>query len=125
MEGEVGPRPSLKADIRLIVYSFIPLKETIKTLSLLSKEERNNLKEPSKELDSRNFIIQLNKTTWPQCMLHEDRMEQFMKSICDVLSYSSNITIHYFFDKDNFKCAEHGLDRQMAIFLALLPDRFN
>ena len=55
--------PFLTKFIRLWIYSFFDFKSALKTLSLLSKQERQNLKQSAIARNGKKFPIYLNGDT--------------------------------------------------------------
>ena len=73
--------PALTKYLRLYIYSFVDLETTIKAISKLSKDERQNLKKSAIAREGKKFIVKLHDLYWREGLNRVDGVLQFYEKI--------------------------------------------
>ena len=61
----------LPKHVRLVVYNYLSAKETFLKIALLSKKERESLKESAIAREGKVFELTLTEVNRPTCLLDE------------------------------------------------------
>ena len=71
-------REKLTKFLRLTIYNFLNIRDTIK-VSRVSKNERQSMEESEIAKEGKSFVLNLDKDSRPQCLLHDDRVGKYVK----------------------------------------------
>ena len=116
--------PRLTKHIRLVVYCYLDNGTTLHKISVLSKPERNSLKESSLAREGKELVLVINESNWTECLLHHNRLQQFMRNIEIKLCFCEMLSLSFEFERGH-SCQEHKLSQQVAFFISMLPERFD
>ena len=116
--------PHLPKHIRLFVYCYLDNGTMLHKISVLSKQERQFLKESHLAREGKVLNLVVNETNWPECLLHQNRLHEFMRNIEIKLCFCEVLSISLEFEKGH-SCPEHKLSQQVAFFISMLPERFD
>lgn len=106
-----------------MVYKYLKLYETMFKISLLSKCERENLKDSAIVNEGRDFIYTIHDAEWLNCVLHADLLQRTLDKMQHLLSLTEKISIDIALSR--WSCPSHNLGEAVGHFIASLPDKFS
>ena len=109
--------------LRLEVYSFLTLKETVKKAACLSKQEREELKQSEIARTNKTFTLTINNQSRPQCLLYDDRLEQFYRRIETRVQLTDKLSIEVESNLQNY--SDEMIGEELALFFNKLPVRID
>ena len=104
------------------------INTTLKTLSLLSKNERESLKKSHIARVGKKLHLDRphQRRNRPQhCLLHDNRLPNFMAGLEIGLNLCESVQIDYSFGTSKEICWAHNPAYQNAFLIASLPKRFD
>ena len=115
--------PRLTKFIRLVVYSYLTLNETMKKAARLSKQERTELEKSEIAKEGKVFGQTLNHATRPKCLLRNSLLSELLERIKIKLKFADKLIITVDDELDDY--TEHMLGEELALILKALPTRFD
>ena len=109
--------------LRLEVYSFLTLKETVKKAACLSKQEREELKQSEIARKNKTFTLTINNQSRPQCLLYDDRLEQFYRRIETRVQLTDKLSIEVESNLQNY--SDEMIGEELALLFNKLPVRID
>ena len=108
-------------DARLIIYSYLPLRQCLMDISIVSKTD--NLKIKNSRIASKGKLFEYTRPT-EACLLHYHKLETEIARITPILQLCDEIKIPFRTENQNTKCLMHKPDEEMARFTLALPEKF-
>ena len=85
-------REKLTKFLRLSIYNFLDMKDTIKA-SGLGKSERQAMEESEIAKEGKEIVLRLDNHYRRQCLLHDDRLSKFVKQWEPAIKHSDKILL--------------------------------
>ena len=81
------PGHDFSEEARLLIYSYIPLKEYVSRIASLSNKERDLIQESKVATEGKVFEFPLLSFKKRLCILHEDRLKTGMEKLKTILNF--------------------------------------